>query len=104
MLFRSVSEFQEDLRRLTYLQKLFGRYSEGELKERLILNHLIVLFNLFGIAAINILFYKIKTEYRISLITFLVYLDRMPNYIPQYHITLSDYELDQTILSVLGKI
>ena len=56
----SVREFEEDLNRFLYLQKLLNRYinNKDELRERLILNHLIVLFNLFNDATINILFYK----------------------------------------------
>ena len=43
-----ILEFHEDLNRIKYIKRLFRRYSEtGELKERLILNHLIVLYNVF---------------------------------------------------------
>lgn len=101
----SVKEFEEDLNRILYLQKLLTRYiNNDELRERLILNHLIVLFNLFNDAAINILFYKLDKEYWNILITFLIYLNRMPDTVPQYNIITSDYVLDDFIISILRKI
>jgi hypothetical protein len=101
----SVKEFEEDLNRILYLQKLLTRYiNKDELRERLILNHLIVLFNLFNDAAINILFYKLDKEYWNILITFLIYLNRMPDTVPQYNIITSDYVLDDFIISILRKI
>lgn len=102
----SVREFEEDLNRFLYLQKLLTRYinNKDELRERLILNHLIVLFNLFNDATINILFYKLDKEYWNILITFLIYLNRMPDVLPQYGIIASDYILDDYIVSNLRKI
>jgi hypothetical protein len=102
----SVREFEEDLNRFLYLQKLLTRYinNKDELRERLILNHLIVLFNLFNDATINILFYKLDKEYWNILITFLIYLNRMPDVLPQYGIIASDFILDDYIVSNLRKI
>ena len=102
----SVREFEEDLNRFLYLQKLLNRYinNKDELRERLILNHLIVLFNLFNDATINILFYKLDKEYWNILITFLIYLNRMPDVLPQYGIITSDFILDDYIVSNLRKI
>jgi hypothetical protein len=102
----SVREFEEDLNRFLYLQKLLTRYinNKDELRERLILNHLIVLFNLFNDATINILFYKLDKEYWNILITFLIYLNRMPDVLPQYGIITSDFILDDYIVSNLRKI
>jgi len=102
----SVREFEEDLNRFLYLQKLLTRYinNKDELRERLILNHLIVLFNLFNDATINILFYKLDKEYWNILITFLIYLNRMPDVLPQYGIIVSDFILDDYIVSNLRKI
>jgi hypothetical protein len=75
------SEFEEDFKRVQYLQKLFCRYEKkGELKERLILNHLIVLYNIFGAeAAARILFLRISSKHRSVLKTFLLYLNIMPD-------------------------
>jgi hypothetical protein len=101
----SVVEFEEDIKRFLYLKKLFTRYSQnGELRERLILNHIIVLYNIFGDAATTMLFYKLEEKYWRSLVTFLVYLDRMPEEISQYGISLSEIELDETVIKALRKI
>lgn len=101
----SVVEFEEDMKRFLYLKKLFTRYSQnGELRERLILNHIIVLYNIFGEAATTMLFYKLEEKYWRSLVTFLVYLDRMPEEISQYGIRLSEVELDETVIKALRKI
>lgn len=73
-------ELEEDISRLKYLNKLFYRFQAyGLLKERLILNHLIVLFNVFEQSfIIRALFLKINPAYWSELKTFLVYLSRMP--------------------------
>ena len=98
----SLEEFEEDLKRFLYLKKLLSRYKkDGELRERLILNHIIVLYNVFGDATTNMLFYKIDSSYWSVLITFLVYLERMPEEIPEYSIKLSDYMLDERVISSL---
>lgn len=98
----SLEEFEEDLKRFLYLKKLLSRYKkDGELRERLILNHIIVLYNVFGGATTNMLFYKIDSSYWSVLITFLVYLERMPEEIPEYSIKLSDYMLDEKVISSL---
>lgn len=74
-----MSEFEEDMKRFQYLRKLFGRYrQDSELKERLILNHLIVIYNVFGIDATNMLFMRLH-EYHEYLKPFVVYLNFMPS-------------------------
>ena len=101
----SVEEFEEDLKRFMYLKKLFQRYKENnDLRERLILNHIIVLHNLFGIGTTEMLFHKIDKEYWQALVTFLVYLERMPESVPDYNIVLNEIELDEYIISSLRKI
>lgn len=101
----SVAEFEEDLKKFLYLKKLLSRYkNNGELRERLILNHIIVLYNIFGDAATNMLFYKIDKNCWAALTTFLVYLERMPEDYPEYGIKLSEIVLDETIISTLRKI
>ena len=56
-----IEEFGEDLKRFQYLRRLFNRYKQfGELKERLILNHLVVLYNVFGDKATNMLYMKLE--------------------------------------------
>lgn len=101
----SLEEFNDDLKRFLYLKKLFNRYkTEGDLKENLILNHLIVIYNIFGEHATNMLFFKIEEEYWDTLITFLVFLNRMPEELTQYNIKLSEVELDDHIIQTLRKI
>lgn len=74
------SEFDEDLKRLKYVKRLIKRYrSTGDLKERLILNHIIILANVFGIeATVRMLFYKLDEEDYSVLKTFLLFLEYMP--------------------------
>ena len=101
----SLAEFEEDMKRFLYLKKLLSRYKlNGELRERLILNHIIVLYNLFNDAATNMLFHKVDKSCWDILITFLVYVERMPEELPQYGVILSDVILDEQIISTLRKI
>ena len=101
----SLAEFDEDLKKFLYLKKLLSRYKNNdELRERLILNHIIVLYNIFGDAATNMLFYKIDKSCWNALITFLVYLGRMPDTLPNYGIVLSEIALDENIIATLRKI
>jgi hypothetical protein len=101
----NIEEFNDDLKRFLYLKKLFTRYkTELDLKENLILNHLIIIYNIFGDEATNLLFFKIDEEYWDTLITFLVFLNRMPEELPQYNIKLSEVELDEFIIQILRKI
>ena len=73
----SEQEFYEDINRFKYLKRLFRKYrATGELKTRLILNHIIVLNNVFGVeAACTLLLYKIDRPYWPALKSFLTYLD-----------------------------
>ena len=101
----SLAEFEDDLKKFLYLKKLISRYkNNGDLKERLILNHIIVLYNLFGEATTKMLFYKVDEECWDVLVTFLVYLNLMPETIPDYGITLSEIVLDERVISILRKI
>ena len=100
----SLSEFEEDLKRILYLKKLLLRYKDNqELRERLILNHIIVLYNVFGDITTDMLFDKVDKECWAILITFLVYLDRMPDEVLSHGIKLSDITLDNNIVEVLRK-
>ena len=74
------SEFEEDLKHFHYLKRLFRRYyKEGDLKERLILNHLTIIYNVFGVeSATRMLFYYLRPVDHSSLKTFLLFLDYMP--------------------------
>jgi hypothetical protein len=101
----SLAEFEEDIKKFLYLKKLLSRYkNNGELRERLILNHIIVLYNIFGDSATRMLFHKIDESCWDILVTFLVYLERMPESVPEYNIISSEIALDETIIATLRKI
>jgi len=89
-------EFQEDLKRFKYIKRLLNRYLEtGKLSERLILNHLIVVFNVFGIeAGLNILELKLLEKHWTLINPFLVFLKAID----------ADLESDQKIVNALRKI
>ena len=78
-----VEEFYDDLKKVKYIKRLFNQYlNEGVLKERLLLNHIIVFYNVFPVrSATRILFLKIEEEFWPILKTFLVYLSYMPEII-----------------------
>ena len=104
-----LSEFEGDLKRTKYLKKLFRRFKvNGELKERLILNHLILLYNVFGVeAATRILFYKIDERDYDILKTFLIYLNYMPQRvigIRGKNIESSDILINMDIAELLRKL
>lgn len=72
-------EFLDDLKRFKYIKRLFNRFEiTGDLKERLILNHIMVLYNLFGDQATVLLFVKLRGYYTF-LKPFLVLINRMPD-------------------------
>lgn len=101
-------EFYEDLSRFKYLKKLFGRYEEtGEINERLVLNHLIVIYNVFGVeAATKLLFLKMD-NYGSYLKPFLLLLNYLPDNIfgvNGRNINTSDIIMDQKIVEKLRKI
>tara|TARA_B100000131_G_scaffold49891_1_gene44512 strand:+ start:81 stop:443 length:363 start_codon:yes stop_codon:yes gene_type:complete len=72
-------DFDEDLKRFKYLKRLLKRYVRGgQLRIHLIINHLIILYNVFGEAATPLLFYKLEREYWCILKTILLYLNKYP--------------------------
>ena len=94
-------DFESDLKRIRYIKRLLKRYKNtGELKIHLILNHLIILFNVFGDATIPLLMYKLEHEYWSLIKTFLVYLNRLP----EYPGALGEVELDEEVSSLLEDI
>lgn len=95
-------DFYDDLKRFKYVKRLFKRYeSTGTLKVNLILNHLIILFNIFGEAAVPLLFYKLEQELWPCAKTFLVFLNRFPEY-PRSSLT--DIPLDAECLKILNQV
>lgn len=104
-----MSEFEDDLKRLKYIRRLIKRYkSTGDLKERLILNHIIVLSNVFGTeAAVRMLFFKVDiADYHI-LKTFLLFLNYIPKIVKGIkgkNINSSDITIDLFVASRLKEI
>ena len=79
-------EFEDDLKRIKYVKRLLKRYKNtGVLKTHLILNHLTVLFNVFGEAAVPLLFYNLEEDLWPAIKSFLMFLQRIPEY-PKSHI------------------
>ena len=92
-------DFESDLKRIRYVKRLLKRYkNSGELKVHLILNHLIVLFNVFNDATVPLLFYNLEEELWPSIKSFLLFLNRIPEY-PKTLI--DDIEADQNCLTQL---
>jgi hypothetical protein len=95
-------DFEGDLKRIKYVKRLLKRYKNtGVLKIHLILNHLIVLFNVFDDAAVPLLFYNLEKELWPSLKSFLLFLNRIPEY-PRTNI--NKIEEDKYCLELLQKI
>ena len=95
-------DFDDDLNRFKYVKRLLRRYKKtGELKSHLILNHFIVLYNVFGDAATPLLFYKIDKDLWSVTKTFMVFLNRVPEY-PKT--LLHDIPIDEYCLSELNSI
>ena len=104
-----IEEFYDDLKKIKYIKRLFNIYkNDGQLKERLILNHLITWYNVFPIqAGTRILFYKIEEHFWPMLKTFLIFLDRMPDKIESIRgktILATDIKLDDGIVTRLRTI
>ena len=104
-----MSELEDDLKRFKYLKRLFNRYEKtGDPNERLIINHLILLYNVFGNATTRMLFFKLEEKYWSNLKTFLVFLDRIPEEVV-YSANLpknieTDVPLNDKLIEVLRKI
>ena len=98
--FSDIEEFYEDLKRFKYIKRLTNRYIEnGELAERLILNHLIVVFNAFGIeAGLNILQLKLDDKHWPVIKPFLIFLKYITN--DQF----TNISMDKTVVEALRKI
>jgi len=104
-----IEEYYDDLKKIKYIKRLFNIYkNDGQLKERLILNHLITWYNVFPIeSGTRILFYKIEEHFWPMLKTFLIFLDRMPDKIESIRgktILATDIKLDDGIVTRLRTI
>lgn len=103
-------EFHDDLDRIKYIKRLFNKYHNGgELKERLVINHLIILYNVFESQAVTkMLFFKLE-GYHEYLKPFLVWLRRLPDEIPNYTpkrptLSTTEIKMDEPIVELLRKI
>jgi hypothetical protein len=94
------AEFLDDLKRFKYLKRLFRKYdTSGELKVRLIVNHIIILSNVFGVdATTTLLFFKIERNHWSLLKTFLVYLHFMPEN------DLVEIPINHTVMAQIGRL
>jgi len=99
-----IEEFYEDLSKIKYIKRLLIRFKNGgELKERLILNHIIILQNVFGAeACARILFFKLSKDLHPMLKSFLKFLNYLPNIIPEAE--LSKIQTDHRIDYILSKV
>ena len=97
----TVDDFMEDMKKFKYLKRLLKRYLKtGILRVNLILNHLIILFNVFNDATIPLLMYKLEKEYWSLIKTFLIYFNRYPEN-PAF---LRDVDIDEDVESLLKDI
>ena len=95
-------DFEKDLNHFKYIKRLLKRYrNTGELKAHLLLNHFIILYNIFGEGTTAMLFYKIEEDMWNIMKTFVVFLDKLPEY-PKCFI--HDVKIDDYCLSELGRI
>ena len=104
-----MKKIEDDLKRFKYLKRLLNRYDKtGEPNERLIINHLILLYNVFGKAATEMLFYKLEEKYWSNLKTYLVFLNRMPlQQVYTQGVALNkgvDTPLNEKLIKILRKI
>lgn len=104
-----MSEFKDDMKRFNYLKRLFQRYRKyEELREQLVINHLVVLYNVFGPeVAVRALFFKISKEDYSTLKTYLIFLNLMPERvkgIKGHDIISSNISVDMKIAEALRQI
>jgi hypothetical protein len=103
------SEFEEDYKKLRYIKRLLQKYRKnGEIKERLLLNHLVVAQNVFGVeACTRMLFFKISEKDYSSLKTFLLFTSAMPEIVYGVggkNIISSDIPVDILLVDLLRRV
>ena len=104
-----MSEFKDDMKRFNYLKRLFRRYRKvDELREQLVLNHLVVLYNVFGPeVATRMLFFKMSKEDYSALKTYLIFLSLMPERIKGikgHDIVSSEIPVDMVVADALRQL
>lgn len=105
---QSIGEFEQDMNSVLYIKRWFKKYeSTQEIKERIVLNHIITFYNVFGIeAATRILFLKIPADQHHILKTFLLFLNYISNdrNYSEWGIDIRSIPLDQKLVDILRKI
>ena len=95
-------DFESDLKRIRYVKRLLNRYqNNGQLKVHLILNHLIILFNVFNEATVPLLFYNLDEELWPAIKSFLIFLNRVSEY-PKTKV--NEIEADEYCLQQLKEL
>ena len=95
-------DLDRDINHFKYIKRLLKRYKNtGVLKTHLLLNHFIILYNIFGEATTPMLFYKIDEELWSTMKTFIIFLNRLPEYPKTY---IHDIKVDLDCLKELNKI
>ena len=87
-------DFHKDLNHFKYIKRLLKRYkNSGQLKTHLLINHFIILYNIFGDATTPMLFYKIERDLWSPMKTFIIFLNRLPDYPKCYihDVSIDDY-------------
>lgn len=95
-------DFYNDLKRFKWIKRLLKKYkNNGEMNIHLLINHFLILYNIFGDAATPLLFFKIDQEYWSFVKTVIIYLGRFPDYPRTY---LHDIPIDNTCLAHLNQL
>lgn len=95
-------DFDKDLNHFKYIKRLLNRYMrDGELKVHLLINHFIIIYNIFGEAATPMLFFKIEKELWSSMKTFIVFLNKLPEY-PKCYI--HEIPIDEKCMKILQQL
>jgi len=95
-------DFHKDLNHFKYIKRLLKRYkNSGQLKTHLLINHFIILYNIFGDATTPMLFYKIERDLWSPMKTFIIFLNRLPDY-PKCYI--HDVPIDEYCMQELKTI
>ena len=98
----TVEDFEKDLNHFRYIKRLLKKYKNtGDLKIHLLINHFIILYNIFGDATTPMLFFKIERELWPCVKSFVIFLDRLPEYPRSY---VHDMEEDNYCLQELKRI
>jgi hypothetical protein len=95
-------DFERDLNHFKYIKRLLKRYrNTGELKTHLLVNHFIIIYNIFGEAATPMLFFKIDSELWPAMKSFIIFLNKLPEYPKTY---IHDIKVDLECMKSLYQI